>query len=336
MVRSRRKPDLSTFEGRIKKQGYHQVGSHSAAKACKYLKDSLFGKEACYKNRFYGISSHRCLQCSPVLQFCNLSCRFCWRLIPETKTGWVKMPPKFEWDEPAMIAEGLIAEQRRIASGFKGNPKADKKMALEAMQPTQVALSLIGEPTLYPKMSALLAEFHKRNMTTFLVTNGTLPHAMRALTILPTQLYLSMISPDEASYGRIGGISEMQAKLLWRAYLDSLQFLCSVSDKTRTVLRMTLARGLNDHNLDGYASLILLGKPHYVEVKSMVFVGGARNEARGLKLSDMLKMEEIEKIAKTLAEKTGYIRVDSHAPSRVVLLARDEQAAKSRFLYPRA
>jgi len=100
------------------------------------------------------------------------------------------------------------------------------------------------------------------------------------------------------------------------------------------VLRMTLARNLNNHNLDGYASLITQGKPHFVEVKSMVFVGGARNEARGLSLTDMLKMEEIEQIARELAAKTSYIVVDSHTPSRVVLLARDETTAKNRFLHP--
>ncbi len=329
---ARKRLDLTTFDGRIQKQGYHKVGAHSAAKACKYAKDSLMGIGACYKNKFYGIASHRCLQCSPVLQFCNLSCRFCWRLMPETKSGWLKMPPNFEWDEPTFIADGLIMEQKRIMSGFAGNEKVDKKKAQEALEPKQVALSLIGEPMMYPQMSKLLAEFHSRKMTTFLVTNGTYPNALRALTTLPAQLYLSMVAPDEENYVRVVGVTPSAAKAFWKNYLESLDFLAEAGEKTRTVLRMTIARDLNDSNLDGYAALISRGKPHYTEVKSMVYVGWARREERGLALGDMLKMEEIEKIAAELSAKTGYLVVDKHVPSRVVLLARDEKAAKMRMI----
>ncbi|MFH1306824.1 MAG: 4-demethylwyosine synthase TYW1 [Candidatus Micrarchaeota archaeon] len=354
----RKKLDLTTFEGRIEKQGYHKVGMHSAAKICKYAKDSILGKTSCYKNKFYGISSHRCLQCSPVLQFCNLSCKFCWRLIPETKSGWVELPQsdqtslrgggsgrpsnwgggcpssavRFEWDEPLFIAEGLIYEQKRIMSGFLGNKKANKQLAKEAMEPNQVALSLIGEPTIYPKMSELIKEFHKRNMTTFLVSNGTFPNAIQALTTLPTQLYISLISPDEKTYANVTQQTPAQTKLNWKNFLSSLELMKKLSEKTRTVLRMTLVRNLNNENLDGYANLIKKAMPHYVEVKSFVFVGGARNECRGLKLSDMLSMDEIRKISAELAKKTGYLYVDEHKPSRVVLLARNKKAKENRMI----
>ncbi|MEM4137198.1 MAG: 4-demethylwyosine synthase TYW1 [Candidatus Anstonellaceae archaeon] len=324
--------DLSTFEGRIKKQGYHQVGLHSAAKICKYAKDSILNKGGCYKHKFYGISSHQCLQCSPVLQFCNLSCRFCWRIIPETKTGWLKMPKEFKWDEPEFIAEGLIKEQKRIMSGFGGNIYADKQKVKEALNPKHVALSLIGEPTLYPKLSQLIEEFHKRNMTTFLVTNGTNYKALKNLKVLPTQLYISLVAPDKKTYQYVTNISESQAKVFWANYIKSLKLLNKLSSKTRTVLRMTLAHNLNDFNLEGYAKLINIAKPHYVEVKSMVYVGWARNAQRGLKLSDMLTMEEIRKFASDLADLTNYIYTDEHELSRVALLCRDKQAQAQRIL----
>lgn len=324
--------DLNTFEGRIAKQGYHQVGKHSAVKICKYAHDSLLGKGSCYKNRFYGLSSHQCLQCSPVLQFCNLSCKFCWRLIPETKTGWLEMPPAFEWEDAKSIADGMVHEQRRIMSGYKGNEKAAKQKALDAMSPRHVALSLIGEPTMYPKMAELLQEFHSRKMTTFLVTNGTLPNALKALSTLPTQLYISMVAPDEKTYAEVTQQTGATAKQLWKNYLSSLDFLSSVSEKTRTVLRMTLSHRLNDFNHEGYAQLIKRGKPHYVEVKSMVFVGFARNAARGLALSDMLSIEEIREFANKLAALSGYIVADEHIPSRIVLLCRDENAKSGRML----
>jgi len=331
-MRNKKNIDLSTFEGRIKKQGYHQVGSHSAAKICKYAHDYIIGKDGCYKHKFYGIESHRCLQCSPSLQFCNLSCRFCWRLIPETKTGWLKMPNNFKWDEPQFIAEGLIKEQKRIMSGFKGNPKADKNKALEALQPKHVALSLIGEPTLYPKLSDLIEEFHKRNMTTFLVSNGTNPQALKKLKTLPTQLYLSLVAPDQKTYVYVVNVQKTIAKKQWQNYLKSLKLLKTLSKKTRTVLRMTLAHNLNDFNLEGYAKLIKMAMPHYVEVKSMVYVGWARNKERGLQLSDMLSMQEIRDFAKKLAQLTDYIYADEHESSRVALLCKDKKALENRIL----
>lgn len=242
------------------------------------------------------------------------------------------MPSRFEWDDAAFIADGLIGEQKRIMSGFKGNKNADAKKSKEALEPKHVALSLIGEPAMYPKLSALLSEFHKKKMTTFLVTNGTFPNALAALDPLPTQLYVSMVAPDEKTYAEVTQQTGAQAKALWKNYLASLKYLSEAGEKTRTVLRMTLARGLNDNNLEGYADLIKAGKPHYVEAKSMVFVGWARNDERGLKLEDMLSMDEIREISGKLAELTGYIIVDEHLQSRIVLLAKDEKAVKNRIL----
>jgi len=328
----RKKPDLSTFEGRIIKQGYHKVGTHSATKMCKYAKDSILGKNWCYKNKFYGIRSNRCLQCSPTLQFCNLACKFCWRLIPETKTGWADTGGNFEWDEPQFIADGLIAEQKRIMSGFGGNEKADPALATESMEPKHVALSLIGEPAMYPKLSKLLEIFHQKGMTTFLVSNGTYPNALKNLNPLPTQLYVSLVAPDEKTHAQVTQAKGEIAKKNWQNYLKSLDVLNSLSAKTRTVLRMTVAHGLNDQNVQGFADLISRSQAHYIEVKSMTFVGWARNKERGLRLEDMYSMGEIRAYAKKLAELIDYIYTDEHEPSRIVLLCRDKQAEKNRIL----
>ncbi|MFA5108169.1 MAG: 4-demethylwyosine synthase TYW1 [Candidatus Micrarchaeia archaeon] len=329
---ARKNIDLSTFDGRITKQGYHKVGMHSAAKMCKYAKDSVLGKNWCYKNKFYGIKSNRCLQCSPTLQFCNLACKFCWRLIPETKTGWADLGADFSWDTPEFIADGLIVEQKRIMSGFLGNEKADKKLAQEAMAPKHVALSLIGEPTMYPKLSKLLEIFHKKGMTTFLVSNGTYPNVLKNLNPLPTQLYVSLVAPDEETHAQVTQASGQIAKQNWKNYLKSLDVLNSLCKKTRTVLRMTVAHGLNDGNVQGFADLIVRSQAHYVEVKSMTFVGWARNKERGLRSQDMYSMDEIRAYAKKLAELTGYIYTDEHEPSRIVLLCRDKTAKDNRLL----
>lgn len=193
--------------------------------------------------------------------------------------------------------------------------------------PKHVALSLTGEPLFYPKMSALLAEFHKRGISTFLVHNGTLPEALEKLNPLPTQLYVSLQAPDETTYEKV-----VRSKIpnSWNRFLLALQTMKGL--KTRTVLRMTLVKGLNMCNLEGYASLIKLAMPNYVEVKGFSFVGGAREEQRGLQMSSMPYHEEIKEFAKGLALLTGYIVTAEHSPSRVVLLCRDEESKRKRII----
>ncbi|HRU81722.1 MAG TPA: hypothetical protein P5168_04145, partial [Candidatus Methanomethylicus sp.] len=66
----------------LRAQGYRTVGGHSAVKVCHWAKEALNGGEMCYKGRFYGISSHRCLQMSPAAAWCTNACLYCWRLLP--------------------------------------------------------------------------------------------------------------------------------------------------------------------------------------------------------------------------------------------------------------
>lgn len=236
---------------------------------------------------------------------------------------------KFAWDEPEQMAEWLISAQRDIISGFGGNKKVGRKMYEEAMKPKHVALSLTGEPTMYPHMSKLLEEFHKKGMTTFLVTNGTFPERIASWKTMPTQLYVSLVAPNEEVYRKF---IRPTSPNLWKKYNKTLQMMPEHGKRTRTVLRMTIARGVNDSDLEGYAAQIKMARPHYVEVKSMVFVGGARLKERGLSAGSMLEMDEMEKLAGKLAQRTDYIVSDRHAPSRVVLLCRNKETETQRML----
>ena len=110
----------------------------------------------CYKEKFYGIKSHRCLQMTPALFWCDFRCRFCWRNIESTIGTSMKM---FDFDEPCEIVDESIKAQRILLSGFPGNENLDKKQFKEALNPNQVAISLAGEPTLYPKISELIDEY---------------------------------------------------------------------------------------------------------------------------------------------------------------------------------
>ena len=307
----------------MKKQGYHIVGKHSAVKICKYTHDTLINKTPCYKNEFYGIRSWRCLQATPTIA-CNLACRFCWRIIPEEiGLNWNELRGIKKYDEPKEIVEGMIKAQQAIVSGFKGNPKVNIQRWKEANDPAHATMSLTGEPLFYPYMSELLDEFHKRKMSTFVVTNGTLPKRLEALKTLPTQLYISLQAPNEEVYLKT---TRPKIKNAFKNFIHSLEIFSTL--KTRRVLRMTLVKGLNFTDPEGYAKLISIGNPDYVEVKAFVFVGGARTPSRGLKLEDMPTMQEIREFAKKLSELTGYVPSGEHIPSRIVLLSRDKRTAE--------
>jgi tRNA wybutosine-synthesizing protein 1 len=150
---------------------------------------------------------------------------------------------------------------------------------------------------------------------------------MMRMDSLPTQLYVSMVAPNEKIYREYIRPSNPAT---WKKYLRSLEVLKEAGKKCRTVLRMTIARGINDSDLEGYAQQIKTAKPHYVEVKSMVFVGGARKPERGLGLGSMMAVDEIKKIAGALADATGYSLADVHGPSRVALLCRDQKTWEGR------
>jgi organic radical activating enzyme len=51
----------------------------------------------------------------------------------------------------------------------------------EGMNPRHCALSLVGEPIMYPEINTLVKELHKRRISTFLVTNAQFPERITAL-----------------------------------------------------------------------------------------------------------------------------------------------------------
>lgn len=309
-------------ENRLENAGYRIAGKSRRAgvKICTYAKKALLGKGGCYKQRFYGIASHRCLQMAPDIFSCNHRCVFCWR---DTRTMG-RAPMKGKSEEISALVSETIDAQRKLLIGFKGNPNVPARMFEGAMEPNQVAISLAGEPTNFPQLGELISEYKKSGATTFLVTNGTRPEVLQKLKPLPTQLYVTLPAPDEASYKKTCVPIE---RGLWKKLLSTLRLLTKL--KTRKVLRLTLVRGRNFHSPEKYASLINLAKPHYVEVKSYVNVGYSR---RRLTQNEMLTHEEIQEFAGKIAEESGYRVTDEFPESRVVLLSRDRRAEKARII----
>ncbi len=300
---------------RLIKQKYHFVGRHSVVKKCYWNHAALTQNRFCYKCKFYGIESHRCIQMSPTAFWCWNACLHCWRLRP-TDVGleWDETKMPFA-DEPEIIVDGMIKEYRRIMSGYKGHPKVNLKLLEEAMEPKHVAISLTGEPTLYPYLGDLIKEIHRRNMTTFLVTRGVRPDVLGSLDEEPSQLYISIEAWDKRSYNYFNRPLVPRA---WELTLETLELLPSFSSPT--VYRITIVKGFNDSNeaLMGFAKLIKMGEPTYIEVKAYMYVGASRER---LSRDNMPSHEEVKAFARKLSEITGYpIRSESR-PSRIVLLS---------------
>jgi tRNA wybutosine-synthesizing protein 1 len=287
-------------------QHYKVIGNHSAVKLCFWLKKSMRDGGSCYKQKFYGISSHRCLQMTPWL-FCSNSCLYCWRIVEKTKIQ-VKKP-----DSPEKIIEDSITAQRQLISGFKGYPGVNLKKWKEAQDPNNAAISLVGEPTLYPKLSGLIEEFHSRGFSTFLVSNGQFPDALSKIEE-PTNLYISLDAPDKASYKKI---DQPSLPDFWERLNRSLELMPSFS--CRKVLRLTLVKGWNMHSPEKYAKLIEKADPDFVEAKGYVHVGESQKR---LPRHTMPTHKEVKAFSEKLSDACGYNLKDEQVESRVVLLSK--------------
>ena len=186
----------------------------------------------------------------------------------------------------------------------------------EARDPNQVAISLTGEPTMYPYLGEMIEEYHKRGFTTFLVTNGTFPKALENLDPLPTQLYVSIDAPNEEIYEKMC-LPKMKGG--WERIMETLSLLPSLD--TRTVARHTLVKGWNLKYSREFASLDGVAEPDFIEPKGYVYVGYSRER---LSMDNMPSFEDISAFAEKMSELTGYEIVGEMAPSRVVLLSNGE------------
>ncbi|OPY28121.1 MAG: S-adenosyl-L-methionine-dependent tRNA 4-demethylwyosine synthase [Methanobacterium sp. PtaU1.Bin242] len=293
----------------LEKKGYRFVGSrkHAAAKICHWTKKSILNEGVCYKEKFYGIKSHRCLQMSPSISFCHHKCLFCWRDVSITKTQWDE-----EFDEPADIIDGCIEAQKNLLCGFFGNSQADPEKLAECKDPNNAAISLAGEPMLYPLINDLLAEFKKRDFTTFLVSNGMTPSRLENLDPEPTQLYLSLDAPNPQIYKQL---CHPQINDGWRRLNESLDLLSSFN--CRTVIRMTCVKDYNMIQPEEYARIIKKSNPDFVEIKAYMYVGNSRKR---LQFDNMPRSKDIQDFATTIAELCDRKIIDQSPESRVVLL----------------
>lgn len=307
-VRFNYSPEEISIDELMSRQGYAKAGSHSAVKTCAWLKNSMNGTGVCYKSSFYGVTSHRCLQMTPTLM-CNQECVFCWRPTE------VPAEAPAVWDEPDKIVEESIKAQRKLITGFGGSPNAVSGHYEEARNPSNVAISLSGEPTFYPYLPELIQKFEAAGMTVFLVTNGTRPEMLRK--VKPTQLYMSL---DATTFDMYNNVCRPKNPNLWEKVLESLDVLKEKKEEgVRTAVRITAVKGLNMTDETGFAELIQKAAPDFVEIKSYMHIGFSRLR---LTRANMAEQEEIREFAKKIGDLAGYQYAGESEPSRVVVLSR--------------
>ena len=236
---------------------------------------------------------------TPTVLNCTMRCMFCWRVQNGDKNfGWDETVfPSL--DDPEFIVKGCINAQMKLLSGYKANQKANKEKYREALSPRHAAISLAGEPTLYPKLGELIETFHKKGFTTFLVTNGTMPEVLTKLDEEPTQLYVSTCAPDKKTFYKICRPLIPNA---WKKFKETLALLSSF--KCPTVMRITCVRHLNLKHPELYAKLIEKSNPTYIEPKGYMHVGFSRLR---LKYENMPLHEEIRSFASSLAARQEFL-----------------------------
>ena len=308
----------------LQKQGYRLVGNHSAVKICEYTREMLRGNGGCYKYAFYGIRSHQCMQMTTSM-FCASRCKFCWR--------GQKAPVSESWygpiDSPKHIINHAIDEHLKLLQGFKGMgyELADRKRISEMENVRHVALSLTGEPITYPLINEILKAFHKRKISTFLVTNSQYPEQVKKIDKV-TQLYLSIDAPNKELMEKIDNplFSDF-----WERMLECLKLLKTRT--YRTCIRLTMIKNENMCDAKGYAELIKLGGPDFIELKSYVHVGAGR---KFYTQESMPTLEEMEifmnEFLKFLPE---YEFLRQHSHSRAILLIKKSLNKKSWINFPK-
>ncbi len=310
--------DEKTKEDLLKK--HYKLFNHSGVQICEWNRKSLRETGVCYKEKFYGVDCHRCMQFSPAIIICNLNCIFCWRPNEAMMKEFIS-----EFDEPEEIVENLIELRKKLLSGFGGSV-ADKKKLEESFDPNHFAISLSGEPTLYPKINELIDYLIERARTVFLVTNGTRPDVLAKLKPKKNfQLYISLNAPNEEKFLQICRSTDRED---WNKFNESLKIMKNF--KGRRVLRLTLIRDLNfDYNLvDDYLKLIELASPDFIEVKSFMSIGNAKER---LGVEFMLSFDEIKEFAEKITERSNYKLEDYKEDSRIVLLKNKDSKVVNKF-----
>ena len=172
-------------------------------------------------------------------------------------------------------------------------------------------------------MSEFVKEFKNRNMTTFIVTNSTLPEEINKLDTLPSQLYLTLPAPNEKIYKKT---CRPMIKNGWKKIMESLDMIDSLS--CRTLIRLTAVRNLNVNEkfIKDYIKIIEKVNPNFFEIKGFTL------QAKALLINERLKSDKplhhyfpeydyLKNIALKFEELGNFPLIYTNEPSRDFLFA---------------
>jgi tRNA wybutosine-synthesizing protein 1 len=172
-------------------------------------------------------------------------------------------------------------------------------------------------------MNGLVSEFRNRNMTSFIVTNGTLPERIESLNSLPSQLYVTLPAPNKQIYQKV---CRPMIKNGWEKIMESLGLIESLT--CRTVVRLTAIKNLNllDKHVEDYVKIIEKVNPNFFEIKGFTLQAKALNIKERLKSDNPIQYyfpsyEDLEGIAHKFEEIGNFPLIYKNKASRDFLFA---------------
>ncbi|XP_077422860.1 S-adenosyl-L-methionine-dependent tRNA 4-demethylwyosine synthase TYW1 [Vanacampus margaritifer] len=293
----------------LSKQGYKLIGSHSGVKLCRWTKSMLRGRGGCYKHTFYGIQSHRCMETTPSLACAN-KCVFCWR----HHTNPVGTEWRWKMDPAEKILQDALEKHQNMIRQFRGVPGVKSDRYEEGLTVQHCALSLVGEPIMYPEINRFVRLLHSQRISSFLVTNAQFPEEIRSLEPV-TQLYVSV---DASTKESLKKIDRPLFKDFWTRFLDSLKAL--TEKRQRTVYRLTLVKAWNVEEMTAYSELVALGQPDFIEVKGVTYCG--ESSASSLTMANVPWHQEVVAFVQQLVDMlSDYEIACEHEHSNCLLIA---------------
>lgn len=288
----------------LTKQGYQLIGSHSGVKLCRWTKSMLRGRGGCYKHTFYNINSSQCMEMTPSLACAN-KCIFCWR----HHTNPVSRHFRWKQDPPEFLLSNAMRLHYQMVKQMRGVPGVTPERLADAMSIRHCALSLVGEPIMYPQINQFCQLLHEHRISSFMVTNAQFPEQLRDLQPV-VQLYLSI---DAATPEELKRIDRPLFEDYWERCLQCVQELRK--KKQRTVFRLTLVNEYNAGNIKSYADLVMQGWPDFVEVKGVTYCGTSNSSTLTMK-ANVPRHDEVIRFCSDLCEELArrHPNYVSHIP----------------------
>ncbi|XP_037631700.1 LOW QUALITY PROTEIN: S-adenosyl-L-methionine-dependent tRNA 4-demethylwyosine synthase TYW1 [Sebastes umbrosus] len=253
--------------------------------------------------------SHRCMETTPSLACAN-KCVFCWR----HHTNPVGTEWRWKIDPAEKILEDALEKHQSMIRQFRGVPGVKPERYEEGLEAKHCALSLVGEPIMYPEINTFIRLLHSHRISSFLVTNAQFPQEIRTLVPV-TQLYVSV---DASTKDSLKKIDRPLFKDFWPRFLDSLRALGE--KRQRTVYRLTLVKAWNVEEMQSYSELIALGQPDFIEVKGVTYCG--ESSASSLTMANVPWHQEVVAFVQQLADMLPQYEIAcEHEHSNCLLIA---------------